>query len=194
MAARQQLLDKVMARLDEVSEFSSGLTIVNHQVAKEMDDSAVELMHLLPAYMAYPENGTPEFSGGYITCPEDFVKIARLKLSSWDIPVTACTYPGDPRESFQLYPYLASDGRNPLAVIYNGAAGEITIKVYPNGGTLTEFNYVKRPSAAEQINENLVDMFTWLCASRVYRVHGEKEAANICEEKLASIIQVKMAK
>ncbi len=191
---RNEILAKVMSRMDEVSEFSSGQNVVNYQVEKELDDAAVELVSILPVHMAFPVSATPSLSGGYIECPSDFLRLSTLALSSWDKKVTSCALPGDIRESYQMYDYLASDTKNPLAVLYNTAAGNYRIKVYPSEDgeyedSLDEFTYVQRPSAAEDLDDALMDMFSWLCAARVYRVHGEPELAAICEEKTVSIIK-----
>lgn len=193
---RADIIIKVQARLDEISEFASGETVYNHQVDKELDDSAVELVSLLPAHIAYPiEPGDdPSISDGYILCPSDFVKIATLKMSNWDIRVTHCVSPGDIRESYQLYDYLASDKRLPVAVLYNTDTGAYKIRVFPAGGTIDVFSYVQRPPNAQALNDNLIDIFTWLCASRVYRVHGEADMSVLCMEKFGQMVQAKTMK
>jgi hypothetical protein len=191
---RNQLIEKVLARMDEMNTMSEGATIVDYQVEAELDNSAVELMTILPPYLCAPSTATPAVTAGEIACPTDFLRIAELKMSGWDRPVSSLIPINHQRVTYSLYDYYKPSAKYPSGVLKNtgsssGAMFKIKVEPWKTGDTVATFIYVKRPANAEAIPDELADIFAWLCASRVYRVHGEHDMAKNCEEKLVSLVQ-----
>lgn len=191
---RNQIIEKVLAKMDEMNTISEGATIVDYQVASELDSSAVELMTILPPHLCNPSSTSPTVTNGMITCPNDFLRIAELEMSAWDKSLTSLVLSNDPRVTYSLYNYYKPSAKYPLAVLKNTAGAtapfyKIKVEPWTAGDTVVTFTYIKRPSAAEVLDDSLIDLFSWLCASRVYRVHGEHDMAKNCEEKFISMVQ-----
>ena len=198
---RSELIEKVATVLDEINPLEQGETIANQQIDKQLDGAADSLVRMLPSSIAFPETGTPtvrNFIADFsveLECPADFVRLHRLKLKDWIRSISSLSPDGDQLLLKQDYKYVKSTFRRPMASIHNEDGTDI-ITCYPppeeSGDEVVEFLYVKKPSNAQSINTELMDMLAWHCAGIVYSVSGQSEHAELCRNRLAAMIETRI--
>ena len=200
---RQQIIDYVVAKMDEIHPTNQGETIQDKQVETQLDASAVSLMEALPSVLADPKtavltaNDLSDHIEGFsvtLKCPDDYIRLHRLKLNDWIRPVTDLFPDGDRLLWQQDYDYIKSTKRRPAASIYHKDE-RYYITCYPAIGeapAVEEFVYVKKPAAAEDIGDHLVELLAWKCAGHVFQVAGQFERTQACEQRLGEIVQAKL--
>ena len=184
---REQIIEKVQLCLDEVNGLSEGRTILDPQIEGQLDSSAVSLLMLLPSFLAGPVSDTPAVSGNTVTLPSDFLKLGKIKLDTWNNIINIPLPESHPRMNYENYLVLKAHANNPLAVIQK-KDGVQYLYVSPKG-ELDEFSYIKRPEAAEDLDDTVIDMLAWHTAERIYRTHGEAEMAQVCRLHLDETIE-----
>lgn len=202
---RANIINVVLAKMDEVHPFDQGETITDVQIGKQLDSSAVSLIEMLPSVLANPVSADPlptvtNYSEGFsldLTCPSDFVRIHRLKLTEWTRPVIELMPDGISLLYQQDYDYIKATIRRPAAALYRKDGTEY-ITCYPapdaepTAGHVDEFVYVKKPTAAETLSDDLIDMLAWHCAAVIYTISRQGEYAQVCYARLNEIISSKL--
>lgn len=207
---RTQIIDLVRAKMDEIHPFAQGDTIVDPQIDAQLDSAAVKLMEGLPSVLAFPVSATvgdlsvtnhiSEYSLD-IECPDDFIRLHRLKLTGWTRPVIELIPDGSRLLYEQDYEMIRATVRRPKAALYNMGgvdyiscypAPEIPDPVPPGTVYINEFVYVQKPDAAEDLNVALMDMLAWKVAGEIYAIARQKEDALMCYERLNLIISDKL--
>ena len=184
---REKIIEKVQLCLDEVNGLSEGRTMLDPQIEGQLDSSAVSLLMLLPSFLCGPVSATPAVSNNILTLPSDFLKLGRVRLNTWDNYINIPLPESHPRMAYENYSVLKAHAGNPLAVIKTKDGGK-SLYVAPTG-ELEEFTYVKRPSAAEVLPDDIIDMLSWHTAERIYRTHGEVQLAQVCRLHLDELVQ-----
>jgi hypothetical protein len=201
---RQQIINLVRAKMDEINPLDNGQTVVDPQIDAQLDNSAVSLLELLPSVLAHPVSDTtaPEVQNLIpnksvdVVCPADFLRLHRLRLNFWDRALTTLLPAGHPVEYRQDYYFIRANPRRPVGILYN-IEGRDTIVCYPAPTGLTlpdihEFVYVKRPAYAQDLPDALIDMLGWHAAALIYSIHGQGEFASLANSKLTEMIQTKL--
>lgn len=220
---RTDIIALVQSRMDEVNPLQQGDTLVDPLITLELDRCAVELLHMLPSVLCRPviptkyemvddvdtivkytpavENFIP-FNKADIVCPDDFLKIHRVRLDYWQKPIYNLLYDQHPKVVMEDYRYIKSTPLKPTGVLY--AYSEVVedelketyhIECYPVGGEapqVEDFMYVRTPNTAEELHFDLMDMLAWHTAGRIYAIHGETNNTTLCSGKLKELIQVKL--
>ena len=200
---REAIIEIVRAKMDEINPLDQGTTILDPQIDAQLDAAAVDLIETLPAVLAYPveagpvdpENLVDDMSID-IPCPDDFIHLHKLKLSHWTIPIYHVTHPDDQKVLLQNYKHLKATIRKPFGVLTSKGDNYVITCYPPPESNITyaqveEFMYVASPLAAEELNDNLIDMLAYNAAGIIYTVHGQPQLAELCRAKLAEMIQKK---
>jgi hypothetical protein len=214
MTARSDIIELVRAKMDEVHPFDQGATITDVQIEKQLDGAAVSLVEMLPSVLANPVSAEDieidnHVSGEKldIVCPDDFVRIHRIKLSGWVRAVVELMPDGNRLLYEQDYDYLKATIRRPKAALYR-KDGLDYITCFPAPKItdpdeeeepepeepvyVEEFVYVQRPDVAEDLDESLFDMLAWKTAGVIYTISRQKDIAEQCYQKLNEIISNKL--
>ena len=212
---RNEIIELVKAKLDEVHPLQAGQTIVNPQIEQQIDGVAVSLVEFLPSVLAFPVSAsdTPallNYVPGMsidVQCPADFVRLHRLRFAHWMRPVVGLSPDGTKLLYQQDYDYLKSTVRRPSAALYTKdntdfitcypgprpADDPDCLTDYPNpGDALVEFVYVQRPAAAEDLHDDLIEMLAWKVAADIYLIHGQADASTMCSQRLSSLVDAKL--
>ncbi len=198
---RQEIISAVKAKIDEIHPLQAGATIADPQIEMQLDNAAVALIEALPSVMAYPVQATPSVENYIegqsidVICPADFVRLHRIKLDHWAVPVTELVPDTGRLAQVQMYEYLASTVTRPAAGLYSKGLQTI-IRCYPapdtDGECVQEFIYVQRPAVAQDLNDSLIDMLSWQAAAIIYAIHGQGDSAELCQARLNAQIDAKL--
>ena len=202
---RSQIIALVQAKMDEVHPFAQGETITDVQIEKQLDVSAISLVEMLPSVLANPTSASPmpdtsNFKESFsidIKCPADFIRLHRVKLDAWQRPVVELYPDGDKLFYQQDYDYIKATIRRPMAALYRKDGFEY-ITCYPapaeapESGHISEFVYVKSPTAAETLPDNMIEMLAWKCSANIYSITRQSDLAQVCDARLNEIIQSKL--
>ncbi len=204
---RADIIEAVRAKLDEINPLDEGTTIMDPQIDAQLDAAAVDLVETLPSVLAYPieaeympepENLIQDLSVD-IPCPSDFVRLHKLRLEHWTRSIYELLPPDDPKILLQDYVHMRATMRRPFGVLTRGDGVDIITCYPPPEGEdnliyveVSEFMYVPLPSAAEELNDGLIDMLAWNAAGIIYGIHGEPALAEAARGKLAEMIQKKI--
>jgi hypothetical protein len=206
---RANIIELVQATMDEVHPFDQGETITDVQIDKQLELSAVLLMEMLPSVLANPTSATvgtltvSNHTSGVsldIKCPADFIRIHRIKLLDWVRPVIELMPDGIRLLYEQDYDYLRATIRRPKAALYRKDTFDyitcypapVIPETDPPASYISEFVYVQKPTAAETLPDDLIEMLAWKCASKIYSISRQADLAQVCDARLSEIVQSKL--
>ena len=174
--------------------FADDTVMIEHYIAQCIAPAANALFAVAPIHKLPLSEGarfSEELNTGIITLPEKFMRLAALRLSSWERTVTETVPAGSVLHHAQQNPYLRAGKGKPVAV----AAfrnGEAVIECYPCplGSTLQQFSYVAEVSDGDPIiaGNALADAVCHLCASLVYNIFGNAAMSASMKEKALDLI------
>lgn len=137
MASRAQIIDKVLAKLDEITVFDEAQEVPTVSlVDKLLDESTIGMLRHAPLHMLSPVKINTESieddihfkitdvpvgnEYGYFLLPEDFLRLFSFKMVSWRRPVTEAITEQDKRYLDQFNPFTMGGVVKPVVVITRG--------------------------------------------------------------------------
>jgi hypothetical protein len=195
---RSELINKVKTRIDEVSMSGDVIVEVGVENSKPydsiiselLDESALEVLLKAPFYRLNVTNGATSVnaSNGRLTAPADFLRLVSLKMSDWQQPVTELAIAGDEVAKRQANRFLRGGKAKPVGVLSKTNAG-YQINYYSSSThDVEEFLYIKRDTAENIADSQLVDAMVWVCAGKTLGVLGEANLANLCYENAKGLM------
>lgn len=201
---RSILINKIKTRIDEVC--ASGDTIIavgventkpyDSIIEELLDESALEILLKAPFYRLNISRGTMTATEdgsdnriGYLTLPEDFLRLVSFRMSEWQRPVTEFAMQGDEVALRQSNKYLRGGVAKPVAVLSKEDTGyKATYYSVNSSHTVSEFLYIKRDKAQNIADSQLVDAMCWLCAAKTLGVLGENNLAKQCYDNAKGLM------
>lgn len=190
---RIALVNKVKTLLDEISPADAMIVDVGVEdnnpidqiIESLLDESAIELLLKAPFYRldiatldADPIANEHDKTTGYITLPDDFLRLVYFRMSDWLRPVTELAMQGDALSLRQYNKHIRGGVARPVGVLSKNREGMI-VEYYSTNAQqhqVADFQYIKRV-CAEQIPTQLVDALCWICAGKSLVVMGRADAA-----------------
>ncbi len=124
---RATIIDKIKARMDELSPFSSTELNTSISLIDEMlDDSATAFILAIPVYLITPtsflvdaqaSNTVYQNGEGRIELPDDFLRLHTFKMDEWDREVNSVVRIGDPRYNLQFNTVTRGGHSKPVVII-----------------------------------------------------------------------------
>lgn len=195
---RSALINKVKTRIDEVSMSGDVIVEVGVEnskpydsiIAELLDESALEVLLKAPFYRLNVTNGTTSVnaSNGRLTAPADFLRLVSLKMSDWQQPVTELAIAGDEVAKRQANRFLRGGKAKPVGVLNKTNAGYQIDYYSSSTHDVEEFLYIKRDTAENIADSQLVDAMVWICAGKTLGVLGEANLANLCYENAKGLM------
>jgi len=199
---REQIVDKVLAKLEEVSPFGEGLSVLNSNsnptesyIRSEMQPACDELLQLCPLHLTTPEpipltgEGLDLFipevvkgrSVGYLELPPDFLRLHTLKMDSWERPVHRPISIENPAYQDQFNTWARGGNAKPI-VVKN--SNKLEIYTFDTGSIPVIHLYVPQINMKDnfEINANLVDPLCSLIAANVYAIFGSPQQKVMLEQ------------
>jgi len=131
-----------------------------------------------------------------ITCPTDYIKMARVKLSSWENDCTKAIKEGSNKHFQQYFAFLKGTWVQPTAVEIKQETG-YSLQLRPpmldtkKHKPVATLHYVKLSNMTE-LDRYQVDALAWITASKVYSITGEGDLAKLCNEHLNLMINASL--
>ena len=203
---RQEIIDKVKLRIDEFGPFEEGEVFGSAQVESLLDDAVNQFLLIIPAFLPTPTSFADESSStggavpiddyiGYVPLPTGYLRLVSFQMDCWKRAVTEAISENDPKYAIQQSTHVRGGVSRP-AVVYRYESGIGKILEYYS---VSDNNHdVKKALClvtivAEDLDEFLVDPFTWFAAYLLLDSRGETTGAQACLKKTTDWITFKTA-
>ena len=200
---RQQIINEVKIKLEESHPYED-VEVINSPLIKELLDECTDETQLLaPVYLLQPEEHAVSTNDivenpdntGYIVLPDDFLRLVSFKMSAWKKALIEAISEDHPKYNLQKNIYTRGGISKPVAVIrYEpGENNRKVIEYYSvtnNNHNVDRLLYVNRKKA-ENLQNDLVDPLTWICASKVLEIEGEPQAAESAMKKALEFMELR---
>lgn len=198
---RQELINDVKTKVDELSAADDDIvpfSILNDKpidtfIDRLLDECAKEVLmnapphHINGKFLAIKPDKNNDGSG-YVSLPDDCLRILEFKMSEWKRSVTDFVEAGSPEALKQSNIHLRGGVCKPVCVL-----------AHRNSGRVLEYYSVKKEhkidrfvvvftTPAENVQVDLQASITWWCASRVLQIVGKSDAANLAYERGKSLL------
>lgn len=196
LPARLSIINAVKAKIDELIPEGEGVQFTLESVPNIsnpfdifintiLDEVAKELLLIAPLHVLVPTVPSPLPTGtqvladdwgktGYVTLPEDFLRLQAFQMTEWERPVHIPITPLDPLYAMQRNKYVRGGVAKPVAVLaFNGATKVLEYYSVQTAHTVSVFRYIPE-TLPEDIQDNLFDSLTWLVASKVLQIIGSQ--------------------
>lgn len=163
------------------------LNVTKGTVTAEQNTSAKKATLLISGKSTNVDNKADNQTGT-IVLPDDFLRIVSLKMKDWEQPVTELAIQGDELARMQSNKHLRGSVAKPVGVLNKTNAG-YQINYYSSSThDVEEFLYIKRDTAENIADSQLVDAMVWICAGKTLGVLGEANLANLCYENAKGLM------
>ena len=143
-----------------------------------LDEAAKNVLQIAPLHMITPVSsstvsGTPytDTKTGYVVLPEDYLRLYSFKMTEWlkevNVPI------GIQSKLYQIQRNKYSRGgiAKPVVVLNNRKIGSTVSKILEyfsvlSAHTIDRFLYIAE-TAAEDLNNDLLEALTWQCAGKI---------------------------
>lgn len=198
---RQELINMVKTKVDEISPLDAEITPVSLMNDKSvdsfadglLDECAKEVLMRAPSLKVKGTQEQVEAHGnkdgsGYVVLPEGFLRLLEFRMAEWERSVTEAAEPGSVVAQMQGNRYLRGGISKPVCV-YGKRGGEAVLEYYTvkKRHDVGRFVYVKE-ALAENVPVELQDVLTWWCASRVLQIFGNVNGAQLAYERGKSLL------
>lgn len=201
---RSALINKVKTRIDEVSASGDIIVEVGVENTKPydsiidelLDESALEVLLKAPFYRLNISSGnvTPVQDSadthiGTIILPTDFLRLVSFRMNEWQQPVTSFAVQGDEIAQKQANKHIRGGVAKPVAVLSKSTNGYVaTYYSVQSSHTLKEFLYIKKDTAQNIADTQLIDAMVWICAAKTLGVLNEPTLSNLCYENAKGLM------
>ena len=183
---RQRIVKRVKLKMAEISDELQGQVIESPVIDEILDETVVELLLRLPTHLINSVNYPVDISGsmgniyaidsnvGYLILPTDFLRLSSFKMTQWHRPSVVAISETHPEYILQTNQYTRGGIAKPVTVLKD-AGGERRLYYYSvtdNDHEVDHFYYVKSV-LAENLQSNLIDPLTWMCAAKALEIYSE---------------------
>jgi len=201
---RAQIIDKIKLRIDEFGPFEEGEVFGSEQVEVLLDDAVNQFLLLIPSHLQTPESFVDASSStggavpldtatGYVPLPAGYLKLVSFKMDCWQRAVTVSITEDSPEYALQKNEYVRGGPSRPVVVErYEPGIGKI-LEYY----SVTDNNHDVEKAlclielVAEELDDDLVDPFTWFAAYLLLDSKRETAPADACLKKTMNWIALK---
>lgn len=201
---RSRLINKVKTRIDEVCE--SGDTIVpvgventkpyDTIIEELLDESALEILLKAPFFRLKIDTATLNAVAdtidthiGYVSLPDDFVRFVSFRMEEWLRPVTELAIQGDDIALRQSNKYLRGGIAKPVSVLCKTDKGyKLEYYSVKESHSVKEFQYIKKDTAENITDEQLINAMCWICAAKTLGVLGYANLSTLCFENAKGLL------
>lgn len=125
---------------------------------------------------------------GYIPLPDNFVRFVSLKMSDWKRSCGEVINIQDPRYKAQQNKYTRGGPVKPVAVwghrTISGAQKRVIEYYSVNSSHSIDFLYYIQETAAQDLQSNLIDALTWMCAGMILQITERVDLAKPAFEQV----------
>lgn len=192
---RDEIIGLIKLKMDESNPFEADEMVSSTLIEGVLDEAASNIalkapLRLLPVtpITATAVKNPDDSALGHIPLPDNYLRFIRLKMDSWERPVTSLISETDPEYIIQQNKYLRGGVSRPVAAIkYHKASGKNVIEYYSllnDAPAVKELLVVTTP-LAQDLPDTLIPTLTWEAASLAFQVVGDINAAGLALQKSA---------
>lgn len=185
---RMYLIGTVKVKIDEMQPEGEGINFAPEDpvnvtntldlyINAILDECAKQIHQTAPLSVIKPKSGAKSISSygdgtGYIELPDDYLRLSSCRLTGWKREVTEVITPSHPKFKFQSYKQTRGGVAKPVLVASYQTLTYYSLPEDVDPPTVDWFLYVPIVPA-EEIQDNLKDALTWLCASKILQIFGQ---------------------
>ena len=173
--------------MEELTPFDDGLIVLNSDVKpiesyieEAIQPALDQLLIFCPLHLTKATNlpaMTSVVSGtrnvGYITIPDDFLRIHTIKMTSWEKAVHRAISVENPEYALQQNPHTRGGSAKPVVA----KAEKLEIYTFKEGDTVEKATYIQRPDIEDlNLNQKLFEPACHMVAAEVLAIFGSKQA------------------
>lgn len=191
---REQIIQEVLVRMDEVSPLSGINVIPNPVVEKSLDESARTIIlsapnHLVPFqdFSSGSKVGipSPEVDVSRIALPVKFLRLVRFKLNTWMKPTYKVLEEGSKSHLKQYHKYTFGGTTRPVVTVIQSDGTPWLEFYYKKGTTPTiETALCAVETKAEDMPDILLIPLFWQSAALAFQILGMGDNMNVCLAKV----------
>ena len=194
LPTRLEIINAIKAKIDELIPEGEGVQFTLASVPNIsnpydifintiLDEVAKELLLIAPLHVLVPTVPDPMLVGtqlttdewgktGYVTLPDDFLRLQAFQMTEWERPVSVPITTLDSLYPMQKNKFVRGGVAKPVAVLaFLGAVKVLEYYSVQTAHTVLIFRYIPL-LLPENIQSNLFDSLTWLGASKVLQIIG----------------------
>ncbi len=124
---------------------------------------------------------------GYVVIPDDFLRLVSFKMAEWEREVTKAITASNPKYKLQKNKFTRGGVSKPVVVFTQRISNDAPVKVLEyysvnSSHEIEQFLYVKK-QLAEDIQEDLRDSLTWMCASKILQNTSQLDLSKLALEQ-----------
>jgi hypothetical protein len=190
---RDDLINEVLARMDELQPFSSTLVVTGGNALskpaeayarKTLEEAANDVLKLAPVrYIQSSQFGTIAHTSGVITPATDFLRFVQITYvkDSKTTQISELHPAGSQAHLQQKFDSTAASALKPIAVV----RADGSIEVFPAAATSASMKYVKKVAAIGNTNtictDDLLPAIAWQAAGKALAIMGDARASTAFE-------------
>jgi hypothetical protein len=136
---------------------------------------------------------TPNDDGtGIIELPDDFLRLALLKMKEWSVPVHVAISADHPEYVLQFNRYTRGHKHKPV-VVYNADEDMMQHLEYysvSKDHTVDRLSYIKRFDLGDEYNDTVAELIALNCAKKIHEIYGNTELANLISSEIQNVQNV----
>lgn len=181
------IIKRVKVLMEELTPFDDGLIVLNSDVKpiesyieEAIQPALDQLLIFCPLHLTTAANlptMTSVVSGtrkiGYITIPDDFLRIHTIKINNWEKAVHRAISVENPEYALQQNPFTRGGSAKPVVA----KADKLELYTLKEGDTVEKATYIQRPDIEDlNLNQKLFEPACHMIAAEVLAIFGSKQA------------------
>jgi hypothetical protein len=174
------------------------LPIAANEVLLSAPIHKLSLTNLLSVDVSINSDGT-----GKIGLPNDFLRLALLKMKEWSIPLHIAISVDHPLYRLQFCKYTRGHIHKPVVVYQNATAkiehcdGDRCIdKEYSNyleyysvikDHTVEQLSYIKKFNKTDNYHDTVAELIALNCAKKIYEIYGNTELVTLMTSEIQNV-------
>lgn len=199
---RTELIRAVQVKLEELSAFAGGLSVlagsvdvkpITSYIDATLDESSDAARRLVPLHLINPTTIPGSMVSregiGYLPLPEDFLRLHTLKVDAWAREVNYCISTQHPSYALQRNPHTRGRSEKPVvAIVYDNGSKSLECYSVSATATTTKKLYVRRV-VAEDNNTDLLPFVILMCAIKVCDITERPDVAKPLQDELTLLLK-----
>lgn len=195
---RDEIINSVKLRIDELTPID-GLVVdvgleedkpIDAFISGLLDECAIDvLMHVdisrIDVKSLNADSIGHDDGSGHVALPDDFIRLAKFKMTEWQRPVYEFATGALAHRQHNIY---TRGGISKPVCVMGHRGGKRVLEYYSvkKNHTIEDFQYVPRMKA-EDLNNDVLNVLIWICASKVLTIVGKINEANAAHKIAMSL-------
>lgn len=193
---RENIIKQILLRIDEISPFKDADIIDNNLIDGLLNETAEDVLMKLPLHLlpSTTVNSISEITDSILTkfqLPTDFLRLIKLRLSSWIKPVNELLPEEHPKFQLQYNnKYLRGTVNRPIAFIVNASTSNKEAYCFGKGvvNTVSQFYYCKK-TLPESMPDNILEPMFYMGAFKVLVAMEKPEVAKVAITQFENFVK-----